>query len=965
MTPSDSVATSPAKTKTPETKTPAHSASNGRGKSSGNGRRLVNPHVIRAIFRRNFVSYFSNPTGYVFICVFVLLSGFAAFWPNEFFNANLANLNQLNTYLPYIMLVFIPAITMSIWAEERRQGTDELLLTIPASDFDVVIGKYLAAVAIFSVSLLFSVSNVIVLSVLGNPDLGLLLGNYVGYWLMGCAMLSIGMVASFLTSNLTVGFILGAAFNAPLAFAASADVIFSPATAVAIKRWSLTEQFRDFGRGVISFSSVAFFALIIVAMLYLSMVLISRRHWAGQKQHRILVAHYWARALALVAVLIGANVVLARHDVRVDTTSERLSSLSPRTKQLLQNLDPQRPVLIEAFISPQVPESYVQTQLNLLTMLKEFDSLGGDKVQVQVHRTERFSEAAERAEKQYDIKPQTVDSRTRGALTRDDIFLGVAFTSGLEKVVVPFFDRGIPVEYELIRSLGTVSQQERKKVGVLATDARIFGGFDMQSMAPTQNELIIDELEKQYEVVQVNADSPITETYDVLLAVQPSSLNPEQMENFVAAVRDGQPTVIFEDPFPYLDPSVPGTVVPKRPQQGGMFGMNQGPPEPKGNIHALWDLLGVDFLDNQVVWQSYNPYPKISQFPREFVFVDNGVSSERPFNEDQQVSSGLQQMLYLFPGAIRGRNDTSLRFTPLVRTGRDTGIVRHSEILEQSFFGPGMLNPHRRMVPTGESYILAALIEGTPSEPNQPMNDEGSPELEVDAIELADEIEVDVEATEEFEAATDAKAGPIKVVLVSDIDAIYSAFFALRARGDDPDSIVSLNLDNVSFVLNALDTLAGDDRFVEIRKRRPQHRTLTKIEDWTERSRQEANLAREDFQDEFNQQIEEEQAKLDEEVQKLQSRQDLDQIQMVIEVDRLRRIGEKRLEAKRSQLTQERDRKIQQVDRSLELEVRSLQDRCKLLAVLLPPIPPLLVGAYVFVQRRNREREGVARSRLR
>ena len=339
----------------------------------------MNVHVIRAIFKRNFVSYFSNPTGYVFICVFVLLSSFAAFWPNEFFNANLANLDQLNQYLPYILLVFIPAITMSIWADERRQGTDELLLTIPAGDFDVVLGKYLAAVAIYTVSLLFSlVCNYVVLLNLGEPDLGLFLGTYFGYWMVGLAMLAIGMVASFLTGNLTVGFMLGVLFNAPLGVCRRrVRQILASSSGL-----SIAEQFRDFSRGVISFASVGYFLAIVALMLYLSMVLIGRRHWRGGAR-----AARWPDTtpcafLALVAVVISLNVFLTRHDrLRVDVTSEQLSSLSPQTRELIAKLDAKRPVVIEDFVSPNVPESYVQTRLNLLSTLRELQAVGGDKVQ--------------------------------------------------------------------------------------------------------------------------------------------------------------------------------------------------------------------------------------------------------------------------------------------------------------------------------------------------------------------------------------------------------------------------------------------------------------------------------------------------------------------------------------------------------------------------------------------------------
>ena len=151
----------------------------------------------------------------------------------------LANLDQLNQWMPFILLVYIPAITMSVWSEERRQHTDELLLTLPASDTDVVIGKFFASVAIYTVALLFSMFSIYLVFMygLGSPDTGLFVGTYVGYWFVGLAMISIGMVASFLTNNLTVGFILGMVFNAPLAMFGVADVVIkNPGLAQSLKR---------------------------------------------------------------------------------------------------------------------------------------------------------------------------------------------------------------------------------------------------------------------------------------------------------------------------------------------------------------------------------------------------------------------------------------------------------------------------------------------------------------------------------------------------------------------------------------------------------------------------------------------------------------------------------------------------------------------------------------------------------
>ncbi|HPZ83112.1 MAG TPA: Gldg family protein, partial [Thermogutta sp.] len=612
-----------------------------------------------------------------------------------------------------------------------------------------------------------------------------------------------------------------------------------------------------------------------------------------------------AAALGLVALLQGA-------DIRVDITSERISSLSPHTIELLRSLDPKHVVQVEAFISPEVPESYIQTRANLVNLLREFEARAKN-VRVRINDTEPFTAEAQRAADRFNITPQRVFALQQGRWTEHRIFMGVAFTCGLEKVVVPFIDRDIPVEYELIRSIATVTQQKRKRVGILTTDAQLFGQFSFQG--GQERWPIVDELQKQYEVVRVEPsdlvtndeecekagmkvlgltdasedkiiekgrellglDTPIDKLsdqqkqqckdkvkeeamklgrWDVLLAVQPSSLAPDDMDRFVAAISYGQPTVIFEDPMPIFAGGVPGTGQERRPPtQMMMFGMR---PLPKGDIGKLWRKLGIDFTTNEIVWQRYNPYPKFELFEQnpEFVFINRSCGAEQPFNEQEPAVAQLQQVLFPFPGAINRLNSSTMKFTPLVKTGRITGLVNYDDIFRMDFLtGSRELNTNRPLRPTRTEYVLAATIEGKLPEMKITKSEESNPEPGASSNkveELAD------------------KQHDVRVILVADIDMLHETFFRLRQRQDLPGLDLKLSFDNVTMVLNLIDRVSGDDRFIDIRNRRPKHRTLTTIERATEAARARTAEERQKLQEAYNQIEKEEREKLEQSIKKLE-----------------------------------------------------------------------------------------------
>jgi ABC-2 type transport system permease protein len=938
-----------------------------------------------AVFKRNFVGYFNSPIGYVFLCLFVLLTSLAAFWPHEFFASNLANLDQLNRWLPYIMLTFIPAITMSTWADEKRQGTDELLLTLPATDFDIVIGKYFACVGVFTVSLVFSqIWNYCVLAALtaGTMDVGLIMTTYLGYWFIGLSMLALGMVASFLTRNLTIGFIFGIVLNAPLAFLADIDLLLPNSWLLnQIQQWSLLARFDSFGRGIIAIAPVFYFVGIVVLGIYVSLVMIGRRHWSGARDGVIRLLHYLARIACIIVIAIGLTLIgqyTFLNQLRSDQSEGRVSSLSDETrailKKLSQNGGDQSPIVIDAYVSDNVPPEYVRTRYDLVNLLREFDVLGGDRIMLNLYTgVEPFSETADTAEKSFKISPVEVVSRNRGMVRTERLVMGASFRCGLERVTIPFFSYGSPVEYELIRSINTVASSKRKTIGVVRTNANLMGEtvYDAQRQQYVQanKQAIITELEQQYEVQSVDATLPIevwtkdqnsgseSLRYDVLIVAQPSSLSAVALKNLVDALQQGQPTAVFEDPYPWFYPSVYPTSV--RPQGSA-----------KGDIDTLWRALGIDGVyklgsNNQaqsaIIWQDYNPYPQIEEFTKtpEYVFVrqlPDVLVTDRSFSEESPITSGLEEILFPAPGAIIRRNEET-EFEPLVVTGTagsvpfdDWNAVRN-QVPVAGRAAERQLEAIRQK--PDQRYVLAAELRRKARPATTPQ----SPSATNPASESANQRDM-------------------HVVYVADLDMLESNILRFWKFPEIEERGTVFRMQNTIFLLNLVDHLAGEENtYVKIRTRQRGHRTLRRIEQLIEQEQANVNASKQEKERLFKDAIATEQAKITEElkpletlIQRMRQSRETDPAELKLRENQLRLKTEaigKKLYAKEQQLELAKDQEIRDIERKTEIDIQRMQTDFKVWSAVLPPILPMLIGFIVYAKRRLREREGVSKARLR
>ena len=921
----------------------------------------MNFAFVRALAKRDLRLYFSSPSGYVFITLFIFLSAAAAFWQDRFFLDNLANLDQLNRVFPFLLLLFIPALTMSVWSEEQRLGTAELLFTLPASDVEIVLGKYAATLGIYTVSLLLSLSHVLVLFVLGSPDLGLMFGNYVGYWLVGVALVPVGMLASLLTANMTVAFILGAVFCGAVIFIDIVVGSFGVDAGRLVAPLSVFSPFWDFSKGVLTVSGLLIFFSVAGFFLYLNTLMAGRRHWPREADGYPMWSHHAVRGVALAVALVAANAVVARATfLRIDVTAERLSSVSDETRRLIAALPDDRSVFIQAFLSPVVPEPFVQARSNLIGMLQEIDALAGSKVEVLIEDTEPFTDAAINAREKFGIRPRAMRNLTGGQSSIAEVFLGVAFTSGAEQQVIPFFDRGLSTEYEIVRTIRVVAGSERKRVGVVDTMVKVFGGQNLTSQQQMPQWSVVDELRKQYEVVEVNAEFPIPTEIDAILVALPSSMQTDQMSNVAEYIRQGKPALILVDPIPAVNPTLSPT---EWVGDGNPFTYPPGSPRPgpRGDVRRWMRDLGVDWEPTRIVWDSYNPHPDLSQMPLEVVFLGAGNENEATFNLDAEVTRDLQELVFLYPGFLLpvSDDDAGIEFEPLLRSGVVSGQSGYFTLVQQSFFGPGMVpNPVRQQDEL--DFILAARVRSAGP-------------AATDAPPLAESAETDSEETDDGQGTADEESqegendtpespwvteGPLNLVVVADIDFISEQFFQIREVAPG-----NLNFDNVTFFLNAMDSLLEDDSFIGLRSRRARHRTLERVEAQTVEFVEQRTIDEQQAEEAAEQALTDAQNRLNERVAEVQNRTDIDAQAKQIMARNLEEVENRRLSVLSTNIETEKDTKNRASLERMETQIRRIQSTIKTFAILLPPVPVFALGVWTFVRRQRREREGAAAAR--
>jgi len=560
---------------------------------------------VGTIMRRELAAYFTSPIGYIFMIVFVTIS--VGLYITSFFTFPVADMRPFFANLPVMFCVFIPAVTMRVWAEERKENTWEMLLTFPMKAWQLVMGKFCATLVFLALTLCTTVTVPAMLFSLGNPDLGSILSAYLGTVLLGAFFLSIGIFFSGFFKDQILAFVVTllscfAIFLLGTNFIAAYLDDYIPGLGTLLSSLvGMSDHFSAFARGVVEIADIVYFVAWTALFLFLNVLYIDRRSKAGS---RLLFAG--ATALCL-AIGFFANWVISDMSLgRFDVTEDKIYTVSPASKRILSSVD--TPVRVKLYITPRadMPTGLTTLQQEITDKLDELSIVSGGKLKYEVinlrveeaiadvkaedeaaAKGEAPDDKAEALEKRLldkGVQPFAVAAMSESQQTNKLIYssLGIAYKDKKEEILPQILPNAMPeLEYRVVSTIYKLTRAKKPIVALVAPkeavniDPQLRKLYEQIGQQIPESDDPYEFLERildmeRYEVqrVELTAESPLPAEFDTLVIVNPRNLNERQRWEINRAVRAGKSVVLAVQTYEWnYQPTAQGLSVTSREEK--------------------------------------------------------------------------------------------------------------------------------------------------------------------------------------------------------------------------------------------------------------------------------------------------------------------------------------------------------------------------------------------------------------
>ena len=746
---------------------------------------------IKSVFKREFKAYFDSPVAYVFLTAFLVLIGFLTFGVAMFYERRQADLTPFFFWHPWVYLLLVPAATMGLWADERRNGTAELLLTLPMTMWEALIGKFIAAWSFIGIALALTLPVAATAGYLGSPDWGVVFCGYIGSFLMAGAAAAIGIFASTLSRSSVIGFVVSLAMLFALMI-----VGFDPVT-TAVANWgvpsaivngiascSLLTHFESMRRGVVDFADIGYYAGMVVFMLAAAKTVTDGRRGASKGVIGL---------VALAAIVVAADVILSALPLRMDLTAERFYTLSSGSKAVLSKLEAD--VTLKYYVSSSAADMPMQLKTyasRVQNLLKEYERAAGGPVVLEAYDPKPDSDAEEWAQR-YGIEPQTVNP------FGSPIYFGVVAVCGdNEQTLGTLSPRTeATLEYDITRLVTRVAWPERPVVGVMTSLPDVMGGqmnpmMMQMGQRPPEGWAAFSELGKDYEVRTISTDvDSIDEEVKTLVMVHAKDLSDKTLYAIDQFVLRGGKLIACVDPFSIKD------MMASRQKQNPMM-MQMGGQDGPSTLGKLFDAWGVTF-DTGKVTGDLEAATKLNNGQGG---VDDNPAflslSQANMDKGDLLVSRLTQVMFPFAGAfVFEKKGMDIAFTPVITTSKENSCSVDKMSVQ---FGGGA----KDMIPDGHERVLAARLAGT-FKTAFPKGPDGTNDV-----------------------SKALKEGKGSVILFADTDFLADDF-CVRMIKTPFGNIPQLVNDNLTLFSNVIEQFAGREELIGVRSRGTTDRPFTVV----------------------------------------------------------------------------------------------------------------------------------------